>query len=95
VEYLDRLAETAVKEAIQSLAANGKRANSNNVPDEALELFRRKGRGRVSASEAPKRIAQAIGRLRDRREIKAPQAPYNDWVVIGHGEPAAANESAE
>jgi hypothetical protein len=94
VEYLDRLAETAVKEAIQSLAASGKRANSNNVPAEAVQLFQRKGRGRVSASEAPKRVSQAIGRLRDRREIKAPQAPYNDWVVIAHGAPAA-NESAE
>jgi len=84
VEYLDKLAESAVKEAIQSLAASGKRANSGNVPAEAERLLRQKGRARVSEADAQKRVSQAIERLRARKEIKAPRAPYNDWGVLDY-----------
>lgn len=92
MEYLDRLAETLVKEAIQSLATSGKRANSRSVPPEAQQLLRQKGRGRVTESEAQRRVTQAIDRLRERKEIKAPTAPYNDWGIIDYG-PAEAKET--
>lgn len=95
MEYLDKLAEAAVKEAIQSVAASGKRANSRNVPNEAQQLFRQKGRGRVSEPEAQRRVSQAIERLRERKEIKAPRAPYNDWEVIDYRSPAAKEASKE
>jgi hypothetical protein len=96
VEFLDKLAETAVKEAIQSLAASGKRANSRSVPPEAQQLLRQKGRGRVDESEAQKRVAQAIERLSERKEIKAPKAPYTDWGIIDYRSAAAkAKESAD
>jgi hypothetical protein len=95
VEYLDKLAETAVKEAIQSLAANGKRANSRNVPAEAQQLLRQQGRGRVSEADAQKRVSQAIERLRERKEIKAPRAPYNDWGVMDYRSPAAKEAAKE
>jgi hypothetical protein len=93
VEYLDKLAEAAVKEAIQKVVADGKRANSQSVPPVAQQLLRQKGPRRVSESEAQKRVAQAVDRLRVRKEIKAPQAPYNDWGVIDY-RPAAAKEAA-
>jgi hypothetical protein len=93
VEYLDKLAETAVKEAIQKVAADGKRANSQSVPPEAQKLLRQKGSRRVSESEAQKRVSQAIDRLRVRKEIKAPQAPYNDWGVIDYKPPTKESAS--
>jgi len=83
VEYVDRLAEVSVKEAIESLVVAGKRAYSQNVPTEARRLLLQKGRGRVSQADADKRVQQAIERLRERKEIKAPGAPYNDWVLMG------------
>ena len=98
MEYLDRLAETVVKEAIQALAASGKRVNSKNVPPEAQQLLRQKGRGRLSEGEAQRRVSQAIDRLRERKEIKAPLAPYTDWGIIDYrsaaAKEAAAKESA-
>jgi hypothetical protein len=90
VEYLDKLAEASVKEAIQALVANGKRANSYSVPPEARQLLRQKGRGRVSQSDAEKRVQQAIERLKERKEIRAPKAPYNDWALTGRQPPPAA-----
>jgi hypothetical protein len=47
MEYIDKLAESVVKEAIEGLAANGKRAYSGSVPMEAERLLLSKGRGRV------------------------------------------------
>ncbi|HUL83225.1 MAG TPA: hypothetical protein VL131_13840 [Gammaproteobacteria bacterium] len=82
MEYLDKLAEESVKEAIQSLVAGGKRANSQSVPKEARRLLLPKGRGRVSPADAEKRVQQAIERMRERKEIKAPRAPYNDWALM-------------
>ena len=90
MEYLDKLAEAAVKEAIQALAANGKRPHSRSVPPEARQLLLRKGRGRVSASDAERRVQQAIERLKERKEIKAPAAPYNDWALLR--QPRSAEE---
>jgi Arc/MetJ-type ribon-helix-helix transcriptional regulator len=94
VEYLDKLAEASVKEAIQSLVAAGKRPNSQSVPKEARRLLLPKGRGRVSQADAEKRVQQAIERMRERKEIKAPRAPYNDWALIGASAPKPPAESA-
>lgn len=82
MEYLDKLAETSVKEAIQALVTEGKRAYSQSVPKEARRLLLQKGRGRVSQADAEKRVLQAVARLKERKEIKAPIAPYNDWALI-------------
>jgi hypothetical protein len=90
MEYLDRLAEVAVKEAIQKLREAGKRPCSNNVPAEAEQLLAQKGRARVAKADAEKRVRQAVERLRERKEIKAPTAPNNDWAVIGQKSPPTA-----
>ena len=84
MEYLDKLAEEAVKDAIKGLLVNGKRPYSGSVPPEAQRLLREKGRNRVSQADAEKRVTSAIDRLRVRKEIKAPRAPYNDWALIGY-----------
>ena len=89
MEYLDRLAEEAVKDAIKALLAGGKRPYSGSVPQEAQRFLREKGRNRVSQADAEKRVTGAIDRLRERKEIKAPRAPYNDWALIGHTPPKA------
>ena len=89
MEYLDKLAEEAVKDAIKSLLASGKRPYSGSVPEAAQRLLREKGRSRVSQADAEKRVNGAIDRLRERKEIKAPRAPYNDWALIGHVPPQA------
>lgn len=81
-DHFDRLAETAVKEAIQQLAASGKRADSRSVPSEAQLLVSRKSRGRLTESAAAKRVEQAIARLKDRKEIKAPAAAYTEWALL-------------
>jgi hypothetical protein len=95
MEYLDRLAEESVKEAIEKLVTDGKRPSSRSVPPEARQLLLQKGRGRVSQADADKRVPQAIQRLKDRKEIKAPSAPYNDWVVIDYRRPAPADSSSK
>ena len=87
MEYLDKLAEVAVKEAIASLVAGGKRAYSGSVPAEAQRLLKAKGRARVSDADGKKRVQQAIERLKERKEIKAPTAPYNDWALIEYQQP--------
>lgn len=84
MEYLDKLAETVVKEAIEKLLADGKRPHSLSVPAEAERLLVHKARGRVPQADAQKRVQQAIDRLRDRKEIKAPRARYNDWALISY-----------
>lgn len=94
MEYLDKLAEMAVKEAIQSLVAGGKRTNSQSVPKEARRLLLQKGRGRMPQADADRRVQQAIERMRERKEIKAPRAPYNDWALIGASSPKPPAESA-
>jgi len=94
MEYLDRLAEESVKDAIAKLVADGKRPNSQSVPPEARRLLLQKGRGRVSQADADKRVQQAIQRMKDRKEIKAPNAPYNDWAVIDYRRPAPADSSS-
>ena len=57
-----------------------------------LVLLRAKGRGRLTEIDAERRVQKAIERMRERKEIKAPQTPNADWAVIG-SEPKAAAES--
>jgi hypothetical protein len=86
LDYFDKLAEVSVKEAIQQLLASGKRPSSRTVPNEARQVLRLKGRGRLTEIEAEKRVQQAIERMRNRKEIKAPKTPNSDWALI---DPAA------
>jgi hypothetical protein len=67
VEYWDKLAETAVKEAIASVIKDGKRAHGQSVPPVARRLLAQKGRNRLSASDVEKRVEQAIERLRGQK----------------------------
>lgn len=90
LDYFDRLAEAAVKDAIQQLVANGKRPSGRTVPPDAQQLLRQRSRARLSESQSEKRVLQAIERLKERKEIKAPKTPNADWALIGHGSPAEA-----
>ena len=85
MEYLDKLAEEAVKQAIKDLLERSERPSSKSVPPEARKILLLKGRHRVSPAEAEKRVQEAIARLKEHKEIKAPSAPYNDWEVIERG----------
>jgi hypothetical protein len=87
LDYFDKLAEASVKEAIQQLLADGKRPSSRTVPPDARQRLRLKGRGRITEIDAEKRVQQAIERLRERKEIKAPKAPNNDWALVGQASP--------
>ena len=84
LDYFDKLAEAAVKEAIQQLVANGKRPSGRTVPTNARELLRLKGRGRVTEIDAEKRVRRAIERLKERKEIRAPITPNADWGLVDH-----------
>ena len=84
LDYFDKLAEAAVKEAIQQLLANGKRASGRTVPPDARQILRLKGRGRLNELDAEKRVRQAVERLRARKEIKAPNTPNGDWALMEH-----------
>lgn len=83
LDYFDKLAEVSVKEAIQQLLSDGKRPSGRTVPNDARQLLRLKGRGRLTEIDAEKRVQQAIERLRERKEIKAPKTPNADWGLIG------------
>lgn len=89
LDYFDRLAETSVKEAIQQLTANGKRPDSRSVPPEARLLLSRKSRARLTPPDAEKKVTQAIQRLKDRKEIKAPTSPYTEWAILDEQKAAA------
>jgi len=84
LDYFDKLAEVSVKEAIQQLLTDGKRPSGRTVPHDARELLRLKGRGRLNEIDAERRVQQAVERLRERKEIKAPKTPNADWALIGH-----------
>jgi RNase P protein component len=93
MEYIDRLAEEAVKDAIKSLVAKGQRAYSGTVPMEAVRILMKSGPGRVSQTVATAKVKDAVERLRTRKEIKAPPARQHDWVLIGHQAPSSAEAS--
>ena len=84
LDYFDKLAEAAVKEAIQQQLANGKRPSGRTVPPEARQILRLKGRGRINELDAERRVRQAIERLKERKEIKAPITPNADWGLVDH-----------
>ena len=84
LDYFDKLAEAAVKEAIQQQLANGKRPSGRTVTPEARQILRLKGRGRVNELDAEKRVRQAIERLKERKEIRAPITPNADWGLVDH-----------
>jgi len=88
-DHFDRLAETSVKEAIRQLATNGKRADSRSVPPEAQSLVLQKSRGRLTPADTAKKVENAIARLKDRKEIKAPTAPYTEWALMDEKQAAA------
>jgi hypothetical protein len=89
--YWDKLAEAAVKEAIASVVKDGKRAHSQSVPPVARRLLAQKGRGRLAEAEVDKRVQQAVERLKERKEIRAPKAPNTDWALIGQPPPPAGS----
>jgi hypothetical protein len=93
MEYIDKLAEDAVRDAIKSLVASGQRAYSGSVPIEAVRILMKNGRGRVSQTVATAKVNDAIERLKTRKEIKAPPARQHDWVLIGHQPPSSAEGS--
>jgi hypothetical protein len=88
-DHFDSLAETSVKEAIRHLVAGEKRADSRSVPPEARQLLAQKSRGRLAPADAARKVEQAIARLKDRKEIKAPTAPYTEWALMDEPQPAA------
>jgi hypothetical protein len=90
MEYIDKLAEQAVKEAIEALLARAERPCSHNVPLEAQRLLMDKGRGRVAQSIAEKKVVDAIWRMKERKDIKAPTSPHGDWVIVDRRPSAAA-----
>ena len=94
LDYFDKLAEVSVKEAIQQLLANGKRPSSRTVPNEARQVLRLKGRGRLTEIEAEKRVQQAIERMRNRKEIKAPKTPTGDWALSDTAPKAPTDSSS-
>ncbi|HEY7672294.1 MAG TPA: hypothetical protein VIC71_08755 [Gammaproteobacteria bacterium] len=95
MEYLDKMAEDSVKEAIESTVASGKRANGGNVPHEAESVLLKKARGRVSQTDARNKVQQAIERLRARKEIKAPRDKQHDWVLMSRTQRAGAESTAQ
>jgi hypothetical protein len=84
LDYFDKLAEAAVKEAIQQQLADGKRPSGRTVPPDARQILRLKGRGRVNELDAERRVRQAIERLKQRKEIRAPITPNADWGLVDH-----------
>jgi hypothetical protein len=94
MEYIDKLAEQAVKEAIEALMARGERPCSHNVPREAQRLLMDKGRGRVAQSIADKKVLDAIWRMKERKDIKAPTSPQADWAIVDRRAPADAGSQS-
>lgn len=90
MDHVDKLAEAAVKEAINRLVAAGERPCSQNVPRDAGRLLLEKGRGRISQSAGEKRVLDAIWRLKERKEIKAPASPRGDWAIVDRSRPSDA-----
>ena len=54
------------------------------MPPEARQILRLKGRGRINELDAERRVRQAIERLKERKEIKAPITPNADWGLVDH-----------
>jgi hypothetical protein len=94
MDHVDKLAEASVKEVIERLVADGERPYSQNVPPAARHLLMEKGRGRVSQAEAEKRVIDAIWRMKERKDIKAPTSPQGDWVIVDRSPPSDAGSQS-
>lgn len=90
MDFVDRLAEQSVRDAITALVAGGKRACSKNVPAEARQLLLKRLRGRTSKAEAARRVLDASWRLKERKEIIAPTSPHVEWEIVDRSPPSAA-----
>jgi hypothetical protein len=95
MEYVDKTAENVVKEAIQKLVASGKRANGGTVPRAAEEALLKGARPRLSRTQAQNKVQQAIERLRERKEIRAPRDQQHDWVLISREPQKPAKSSGQ
>jgi hypothetical protein len=95
MEYIDRVAEEIVREAIKSIVAAGKRANGGTVPLAAEQALMKKARPRISRMQAENKVQQAIERLRARKEIKAPRDKQHDWALVGREHKPATDSSSE
>lgn len=93
MEYMDRVAEDIVKEAIRNVLKSGKRANGGTVPVEAEQALMKKARPRISRLQAASKVQQAVERLRARKEIIAPRDKQHDWVLVSRGPQKAAESS--
>lgn len=89
MDYIDELAEDSVKEAIECLVADGQRCHSGSVPIEAVRILMKHGRGRVPETLAWAKIDDAIHRLRERKELKAPLERQYTWVLVDQPRKAA------
>jgi hypothetical protein len=94
MEYMDKVAEDVVKDAIRNLLKGGKRANGGTVPVEAERSLMQKARPRVSRIQAESKVQQAIERLRARKEIKAPRDKQHAWTLVSR-EPQKAESSGQ
>ena len=91
MDFIDRLAIDAVREAIKSLREAGKRSYKQTVPPEAQRILIAKSGRRVTPTDAVKKVAQAIERLKARKELKAPPNA-EDWVLIERQRPKEEEE---
>ena len=91
MDFIDKLAIDAVKEAIKSLREAGKRPYKQTVPREAERILIAKSGRRVTPTDAVKRVVQAIERLKARKELKAPPTA-EDWVLIDRRPPKEEEE---
>lgn len=90
MDFIDKLAEQSVRDAIAGLTAGGKRPCSKNVPAEACKLLLKRLRGRTSEAKAEQRVLDASWRLKERREIIAPTSPHVEWEIVDRSPPSAA-----
>ena len=81
MDYIDELSEDCVKEAIKSLIARGGRCHSGNVPIEAVRILIKQGRGRVHDKVAWAKVDDAVERLKERKELKAPLEREHDSAL--------------
>src|SRR5260370_4234923 len=78
----DPIAEAAVVQAIENLIASGRRAYNVSVPLEAEQILIARGRGRISQTDALRRVNEAITAMVARGQLQAYDKPYKDWVIV-------------
>ena len=78
----DRVAKDAVIQAIEKLVHGGKRAYSQNVPNEAIKIVWTQGGGKITRGDASDRVKQAILDLQSEGKIEVHKEPYKDWKIL-------------